>query len=172
MEAKTNFEWFAIQTRTRLEQMAAHTLATLGLETLLPLARIRGRPDRDRERCVRPLFRSYCFARFRPCVDLHRVRYSRGVVRVVGTEETPWPVDESIIEEIRDRLDENGLVELEWQRLRRGDCVRVCDGPLEGWNGVFDGELDDRSRVVVLLHTIQQARVIIERKSLERVESN
>src|SRR5262245_7435561 len=121
METKTEFEWFAIQTRTGLEHVALRTLATIGLDTLLPLARIHGRPPRGRERRIKPLFSGYCFARFRRCVDLQRVRYSRGVVRVVGTEETPWPVEESIIEEIRARLDESGVMELEWQSFRRGD---------------------------------------------------
>jgi transcriptional antiterminator RfaH len=171
MQFTTPFQWFALHTKPAAETIAAQTVSTLGLETFLPIARSvamrRGRPVSF----VRPLFPGYCFARFDAKVHLHAVRYSRGVLRVVGTGEQAWPIDEAIIYEIQSRLDENGEIELCNPSLRRGDPVRVCDGPLAGWTGVFDGELDDQLRVVIFLEAIQQTRAVISRQWVEHADA-
>ncbi len=171
MSPNSGFQWFAIQTKPGAEVIADHTLGTLGLETLLPMVRKSFR--RNERRCcrVRPFFPSYCFARFQPQVHLHCVRYSRGVLRVVGTGETPWPVEESIIEDIRGRVGEDGLIRVTTQPLQAGDRVRICQGPFAGWAGIFDREMDDRVRVVILLEAINLARVVLERDSLELAEA-
>jgi len=44
--------------------------------------------------------------------------------------------------------------------------VIVNHGPLEGTIAKFEQELDDGRRVAILLETIQQARVLIDRDSL------
>jgi transcription termination/antitermination protein NusG len=171
VDTNTTFEWFAIQTKTGAEDAAVHTLATLGLQTFLPLVRTAASRRRRITRRFRPLFSGYCFARFQANAHLHAVRYSRGVLRVVGTEETPWPVEDSIIENIRTRLDGEGVMDLEIRRFRPGDTVRICDGPFEGWTGVFDAELDDHLRVVILLEAIQQARLVMNRDCVELAEA-
>jgi transcriptional antiterminator RfaH len=167
MDTETAFEWFAIQTKTGAEDAAVQTLATLRLQTFLPLALAAASRRRRNTRRVRPLFPGYCFARFRSSAHLHAVRYSRGVLRVVGTEETPWPVEESIIEDIRARLDGEGVLHWGPREFQAGDTVRICDGPFEGWTGVFDAELDDHLRVVILLQAIQQARLVMNRDCVE-----
>jgi transcriptional antiterminator RfaH len=156
-------EWYAIQTKAGAESAAVRTLNTLDLEVFLPLAR------RRPFRCLRPLFPGYCFARFAPPVHLHAVRYSRGVLRVVGARETPWPLADELVAEIRGRLDDDGAVTLERHRFQSGDKVRVCRGPLEGFEGVFDSELNDQLRVAVFLDFIQRARVLLERDWIEPV---
>src|SRR5262245_61721188 len=125
METRTPMDWYAIQTKSGAEWAAVRTLNTLDLEVFLPLAR------RRLSRCLRPLFPGYCFARFAPPVHLHAVRYSRGVLRVVGARETPWPVADGLVAEIRGRLDDDGAVTLERRQFHCGDKVRVCRGPFE-----------------------------------------
>jgi transcriptional antiterminator RfaH len=171
MDTEKAFEWFAIQTKTGAEDAAVQTLVTLGLQTFLPLARTAPSRRRRTIRRVRPLFPGYCFARFQSKVHFHMVRYSRGVLRVVGTEETPWPVEESIIEDIRARLDREGVLDLGLRKFHAGDTVRICEGPFEGWTGVFDAELDDRLRVVILLQAMQQARLVMNRDCVELAQA-
>ena len=171
MKFNSTIEWFALHTKPAMESIAAQTVSSLGLETFLPVARStcmrRGRPAEF----IRPLFPGYCFARFDADAYLHAVRYSRGVLRVVGTPDRAWPIDEAIIREIQARLDENGQVELSSPSLRRGDPVRVCDGPLAGWTGIFDGELDDHLRVVIFLEAIQPTRAVISRQWVEHADA-
>jgi hypothetical protein len=52
-----------------------------------------------------------------------------------------------------------------------GDPVRITAGPLAGWSGIFDSELSDIQRVVILVETLQQGRVVIRRDCLELSEA-
>jgi transcriptional antiterminator RfaH len=166
-----NFEmhWFAVQTRPHSEAAAEAQLRTLPVETFLPFARRAVRHATRTPRLVaRPLFPGYLFAHFRAAVSLRAVRASHGVVRVLGaTHDRPWPIDDSVIDTIRARLGGDGCVELRERSFNAGDPVRVTAGPLAGWSGIFDSELSDAQRVVILIETLQQGRVVLRRDSLE-----
>jgi transcriptional antiterminator RfaH len=139
---------------------------------LLPLAR---RPVRHATRTarmvLRPLFPGYLFGRFCAAVSLRTVRYSRGVLRVLGTGDRPWPVDDAIVADIRERLGPEGCIELAARPFGAGDSVRITSGPLAGWSGIFDCELSDAERVVILIETLKQGRVVIRRDCLELSEA-
>src|SRR5436309_597766 len=139
MPTSEEIQWFAIQARTGAEAVAESNLRALPVETLLPLMR---RPVHHATRAarmvLRPLFPGYLFARFCAAVTLRAVRYSRGVLRVVGGGGQPWPMDDAIIADIRERIGPEGCVELRERPLRVGDQVRIIAGPLSGWAGVFD----------------------------------
>src|SRR6476646_12083078 len=147
MDCLQHYNWFAIQAKPCQEEVAESVVSSLALETFLPRVR------RERfSRCswryeVRPLFPGYLFARFCPVRHLHAVRYSRGVRRVVGAGDTPLPVEEEIVSGIRGRTDGDGCVRLEERSWVPGDVVSLQDGPLRGWTGIFERELDDRRRV-------------------------
>jgi transcriptional antiterminator RfaH len=168
MTTNDEIQWFAIQARLGAEAVAESNLNALPVETLLPLVR---RPVRHATRAPRmvqrPLFPGYLFARFCAAVLLRAVKHSRGVVRVVGGSEEPWPVEDAIIEDIRQRIGPEGCVEMHQRAFRVGDPVCITAGPLTGWSGIFDSELSDAERVVILIETIQQGRVVIRRDCLE-----
>ena len=52
-----------------------------------------------------------------------------------------------------------------------GDRVTIERGPLAGWMGRVEREGDDGRRVTILLETIQQARMVIEKRLLALVET-
>jgi len=120
---------------------------------------------------LRPLFSGYLFARFCAAVSLRAVRYSRGVLRVVGGGDRPWPVDDVIIADIRERIGPEGFLEMLERPLRIGDPVCITGGPLAGWSGIFDSQLSDAERVVILIETLQQGRVVVRRDCLELSEA-
>lgn len=161
-------QWFAVQARPCGEMAAQASLRSLSIETLLPMVR---RPIRHATRSVRfvarALFPGYLFARFCPVNLLRAVSYSRGVVRVVRAGEDPLPVDDGVITSIRERVGADGCVELVEDRLGANDRVRITSGPLAGWAGVFERELSDEQRVVILIETLQQCRVVVSREFLE-----
>jgi transcriptional antiterminator RfaH len=168
MTTSDEIQWFAIQARTGAEAVAESNLRALPIETLLPLVR---RPVHHATRAprivLRPLFPGYFFARFCAAISLRVVRYSRGVLRVVGGGGQPWPVNDAIITDIRERIGPEGYVEMGESSFRVGDRVCVTKGPLAGWSGIFDSELSDAERVVILIETLQQGRVVIRRACLE-----
>jgi transcriptional antiterminator RfaH len=165
-------QWFAIQARTGAETVAELNLRELPIETLLPLAR---RPvhhaTRTPRMVLRPLFPGYLFGRFCAAASLRAVRYSHGVLRVVGGGGRPWPVDDAIVADILGRIGAEGCVELAERPFGAGDSVRITTGPLAGWSGIFDSELSDAERVVILIETLQQGRVVVRRDSLELSEA-
>jgi transcriptional antiterminator RfaH len=164
--------WFAIQSRPGMESAAESNLRALQIETLLPLARrLVHHATRKPRMAVRPLFPGYLFGRFCGAVSLRAVSYSRGVLRVVGAGGRPWPVDDAIIGDIRERIGPEGCVEIGQRAFRVGDSVRITTGPLSGWAGVFNCELSDAQRVVILIETLQQGRVVIRRDCLELSEA-
>ena len=172
MSTSDEIQWFAIQARVGGEAAAEANLRTLPIETLLPLVRRRvHHATRVPRMVLRPLFPGYFFARFCAAVLLRAVKYSRGVIRVVGGGAQPWPLDDSIIADLRERIGAEGWVELRERPLQAGDRISITAGPLAGWSGIFDSELTDAERVVILIETLQQGRVVIRRDYLELSEA-
>lgn len=167
--------WFAVQAKPASEAIAESSLQRMQLETLLPrVARMRKAFSRRRRKGTpanRPLFPGYLFARFSPERSLRAVSYSTGVSRVVGTTERPLPVDDAIIAGLRGQMDAEGCVALQRLALVAGDTVQIMDGPFDTLAGVFERDLSDGQRVVILLRALQQCRVVVDRDSVERAAS-
>ena len=142
-------KWYAIKTKPRQESRAASNLRSWGLETLAPktLSSLASKSARGG-----PLFPGYLFARFDANSLLGRVRFTRGVNDVVGLGESATPVDDSIIALIRSRLDSDGIVRL--RPPTAGMSVEVVSGPMQSLVGVFERELPEQDRVIILLATM------------------
>jgi len=55
-------------------------------------------------------------------------------------------------------------------QFKPGDVVEIQAGPLRGFQGVFEREMSDQERVVILLDTLATStRVQISREQLEKV---
>lgn len=163
--------WFAIQTHRGAENAVGLSLRALSIETLLPLVRRSMRQGtRTLRLAVSALFPGYLFACFCAGDSLRAVSFSRGVVRVVGTRDRPIPVDNSIIESIRERIGVRGYIELN-KRPSINDRVRITSGPLAGWSGVFERELSDSQRVIILVETIRGGHIVARRDSLELADA-
>jgi transcription antitermination factor NusG len=71
-------------------------------------------------------------------------------------------VDESIIESIKSRLKEDGTA-LQGPIFTPGQTVRIQGGAFEGLEAVFERELSDRQRAMVLLQVLSgQTRLIVD----------
>jgi transcriptional antiterminator RfaH len=159
--------WFAIHAKPRRETFAAANISGLGIRILLPLVKIE-RPGYAAPRAAsKPLFPGYLFARFCPEISCESVKSSRGVLRIVSSGRFPIPVRDTVIQEIRDRIEQDGLIRLRSQSLESGTRVLIQEGPFEGLMGRVERELDGGKRVAILLETVMQARVLIERQCLE-----
>lgn len=160
--------WYAIHTKPRQEDVAERNLQRWGLITFNPkLEKVRFLGGK-RQSQIGPLFPGYIFSRFDPAISLRRVRYAHGVRDVVRSGGGPVPVADEIIELIASRMCE-GRVRIETQ-FRPGDRVRIESGPLSGLTGIFEQEMSDRQRVMILLAAIEyHARVIVEKSFLRKL---
>ncbi len=164
--------WYAIHTKPNQENRASENLSAWGVETFAPRLRKPnfGQSGASVVHTVEPLFRSYIFARFDAGKMTHKVRLTRGVRNVVSCGGEPTRIDDEIIHLIQSRV-EDGFVRM-GEDLKCGDNVVIKDGPLQGLSGIFEWNLKDADRVMILLTTISfQAHMVVEKERLKKVSN-
>jgi transcriptional antiterminator RfaH len=147
--------WYVAQTHSREEKKALAHLLRQGFSAYLPQYLKRRRHARKTETVRSPLFPGYLFIN----MDLAKVRW-RAVRSTVGIRallchgDTPVALPEAVIEDIRAREDETGLVPIRQAApFKKGESVQVTEGPLKDQVGWFEA-LSDDERVVVLLNLL------------------
>lgn len=162
-------EWYAIRTKRKEEARAEVNLKSWQVQTFAPKLRELCSSGYSGHYVNKPLFSSYIFARFNATRQLHNINYTRGVQNVVSFGGNPIPIDDVIIDFIKDRVDEHGFVRL-GEELKRGDKVTVKFGPLKSLVGIFQKRIKETDRVKILLDAVSyQNHVLIDREMIERV---
>jgi transcriptional antiterminator RfaH len=161
-----DINWFAIHAKPRRENFAAANIGALGIGILLPRVKVERLVRGAAQQGSKPLFPGYFFARFCPEDSIESVKGARGVLQVVSSGRIPVPVSDDVIREIQDCVLEDGFIKIRRQSLKPGDQVSIIDGPFQGIMGKVERELDDGRRVAILLETLLNARVFIERRWL------
>ncbi len=160
-------KWYLVKTKPLNEKRVFTRLTGAGYECLFP--RIRKKARRTAQVDVRPLFPTYLFVRF-ALEQTRTIRYTHGVSKIVSFGPEPQEVEGRIIDAVRGRMDEEGVVALlskppDW---KPGEKIRIGDGPFSGIEAVFLEELPDRERVVLLLDAVSSFRVVMNKDSIER----
>ncbi len=148
--------------------MADMNLQRLGVEVFNPSFRSttahRCKKQMDRK-C--PLFPGYLFVRVDISAEFRKVTYAHGVVGVVKFGAVPAVVGEEVIHSIKARY-ENGLVVLPPpSSLKPGQVVHITEGPLRGFEAIFEQELNGLERVALLLRVVAyQGRIVVNRSCI------
>lgn len=167
-------KWYAIYTKPRQEERAASNLIAWEIETFAPkLKECRYNPLLHRPvQVIKPLFPSYIFARFDAAKILHKVWFTRGVNNVVSSGGHAVVVSDGIISIIRSQISEEGFIRTS-EEFAIGDKVRIKDGPLHDFVGIFETKTKASTRVKLLLSAVNyQCRVEIETDLIEKVSSS
>lgn len=167
--ANGDFQWYVIHTNPKQEDRAESNLRAWNVETYNPkLREVRHSPYGEPGHIIKPLFPRYIFARFGLKELFHKVRFTRGVYNILGFGNGPTPVDEEIINIIKLRTDNLGFVKI-GPDLEPGDEIIIEDGPLKSFTGIFEQEMKDSCRVMILLNTVSyQGRLIISREQIKK----
>lgn len=159
-------KWYLVKTKPLNEAKIHARFTEAGFESLYPrmLKKIRGKGRTE----IRPFFPTYLFVRF-ALEQLRTIRYTRGVARVVSFGPEPLEVGPEIIEAVRGRMDDAGIVTLvkppvEW---KRGEKIKIGEGPFAGLDAIFVEALPDRERVVLLLEAVSSFKVIVNKELIE-----
>jgi transcription antitermination factor NusG len=148
--------WYALYTKAQKEYHVAQALESQGLEVFLP-AVPRSVRRRDRPRDV-VLFPCYLFARIDfKSVPRSSIAWMPGIRRIVSTGDQPSVVPSVVIEHIREGLDE--VEAFGYGGLKRGDPVKIVDGPLAGLNAIFERPLPPTERVRILVDVLGRLTV-------------
>jgi transcription elongation factor/antiterminator RfaH len=145
--------WYVVQTKPANEERVKGNLLNQEIETFLPLLGTYEYSNRGMVQRVKPLFASYLFARLDLLLHYYKVKYTRGVSKILGSGDGPIPISEKVIETIKARIGEDDLVKLE-DDFNEGDLVQVTSGPLKDLVGVFQKRMSARGRVKILLSLI------------------
>ena len=159
--------WYAIHAKPRQESVATLSLQREKVETFFPQLRRKRTIRRVRKWVTGALFPGYFFARFDAEHCGRLVKYANGVINVVSFGAKPAVVDDIIIETIRQHAEDN-VVTIQPLQFKPGDIVEIQTGPLRGLQGVFEREMSDKERVVILLDALAKgARVEVSREQVE-----
>ena len=157
--------WYVVNTKPKKEFQVAKLFTEGGFTYYNPVYKQEGR--------VRPFFPGYGFLTFDFPGQYQTVKYTRGIKRMVGNKEGPIPIPGEVIRELRAR-EIGGLIELEKHGAapQVGDEIEVAEGPLKGLRGVFQKEIDDKERVMILLSYVSyQGQLLIEKRKLKKASS-
>lgn len=147
--------WYACYTRGRAEKKVDLLLRQRGVETFLPLIRLR-RKWHDRIKTVEwPLFPSYVFVRGLQ-TTLGSILMTPGVTDIVRMNGRPAQVTDAEIRNIAAFAGVLGETEHEPRRvtLEPGQSVKIASGPFQGLDAVVV-EVRGRRRVLVGLRAIR-----------------
>jgi len=153
-----SYPWFALQVRSRYENIVTTQLTGKDYEWFLPTYRCRRRwSDRFKE-IERPLFPGYVFCRLDPLNRLPILTIP-GVALIVGIAKTPVPIDEAEIAAIQ-AVVKSEIPSQPWPFLKIGQRVRIEYGPLCGLEGIL---LDFKGQHrLVLSVTLLQRSVAVQ----------
>ena len=129
--------WYAVYVRSNAEQKVAEALAAKNLPIFAPVNR-EVHAWKDRRKIVRrPLFPGYIFAQFASfSPDRVGVLRTEGVVKILGSANSPEPVPEWEIESLRKMVGSDLPLETH-ELLREGAQVHVRRGALKGLCGIL-----------------------------------
>lgn len=170
VDTTSNSRWYAIHTHLHQEPRAEANLRAWDVETFYPKVREQRRNQFSGAitYLTKPFFPRYLFVKFDVDQLLHKVWFTRGVHSVVSFGGTPSPVEDEVIEFVQRRADDNGFVKLS-DELKPGDKVVMKGGMLDSLIGVFEREMNDSERVMILLQTINyQGHIIVEKNSIRK----
>jgi transcriptional antiterminator RfaH len=160
--------WYVVRSQPHAERRARENLERQGFDAWLPLCRRRRRHARKMEIVLRPLFPRYLFV----AIDLDTTPWRAmlstfGVANVIQGPAGPVPVPDPVIEGLRARADEAGVLDLEPLALQAGAKVRVTAGPFTDVEGIFQARTD-AERVAILLTLMGRAvRVTVPEGDIE-----
>jgi len=146
---KSEKHWYVVLTKPRNEETAQFHLRSKNIEVFypklfLPLSNKSGRQ-------VVSLFPNYLFVH----IDASSPEYSQvawccGIKRLVSFGDTPSPIEDSVIEFMREQADPQGLI-VARSNLKIGDEVQIMKGPFRGLVGIIQEPPDNKSRIRVLM---------------------
>ena len=149
--------WLCIHTGSGFEEFAQQRLKARDIETLYPrTTRIRDYGWGRKKEIIIPFFRRYLFA----YAELEHYLLAafdqrREVLSTLDFGAGPVTVPEIVIDEIRSRMNPDGIITLDdainTSGYKSDEIVMITGGPFCGMAGLFRRDIDEGARVVLFL---------------------
>lgn len=165
--------WYVLHSKPRKENQVAAYLRSQQIETFYPTLKVD--PVNPRASRIRPYFPRYMFVH----VDLDvtgisAVQWVPGAIGIVQFDGCASPVPDAVIYELKRQVAEHNERQASiLDNMRPGDHIRITDGPLAGYEAIFDTRLSGTQRVQVLLEMLgRQIRAQVDGKMIEPLPTN
>ena len=145
--------WYVVQTKPGNEDRVQNNLNRQKIENFLPRLGIYEHRQGTMVHRIKPFFPNYLFAKFDLGLHYSKVKWTRGVNRILGNGTEPIPISGQVISTIKERAGENNLIRLE-DELKEGDAIQVTSGPFKDLMGIFQKKMSSQGRVRILLSLI------------------
>lgn len=143
--------WYVIHCKPRKESQVHRQLQAKSIDVFYPTVRVK--PVNPRAAKIRPYFPGYLFVHVNlAAVGIGALQWIPGVNRMVQFDGQPSPISDQFIRALKDCvaiLNKTGPVDL--SSIKKGDWVRIKDGPFAGHEAIFDMRLSANHRIRVLL---------------------
>lgn len=161
-------QWYAVYTKPRQEKVAQENLQRQGYDIYLPLVHLRKRKKGKLADSVEPLFPRYLFIRLQQGKDnWGPIRSTIGAIDLVKFGQNAAVVPDDFIRYLRENEGADGAHQLPEVEMKKGQPIRLADGPLAGYEAVFL-EKTSKDRVLVLLRLLGgETRVNIDQSEIE-----
>jgi transcriptional antiterminator RfaH len=149
-----NRSWYLVYTKPRQENLAQENLQRQGYETYLPRIYQSRRRNGRHIKTIEAFFPRYLFIKLDTETDNWApIRSTFGVSKMVRFDGIPAVVPEQLIQSLQSNDDEDGIQNLVQKNLMRGDKVTIIDGPLAGYQGIYQQQ-NSAERVAVLVDLV------------------
>ncbi len=164
-----NRAWYLVFTKPKKEYVAQENLARQGYHVYLPL--LASQQSRRGRYCsiIEPMFPRYLFIHLDAIWDNWApIRSTGGVANLVRFGDTPAKVPDELVHFLQSRGAEKDSVQHKQEKcLTAGERVQAIDGPMAGYEGIFESELPNE-RVVVLYDIVgKHTRVTMPRQAVQ-----
>ena len=148
--------WYAVQYKPGQGDRALRHLQNQGVPAFYPKITVEKIKGGKVCRGLEPLFPGYLFIQLDAADPVWaKIRSTRGVLRVVGFAGKPAPIDEGVIDRIREGLDKVA----EQGGIKAGQQVELDEGPFRGLKAVFQA-YDGEARAIVLIQFMQKQQAV------------
>jgi len=161
ISAEDHYRWHAVFCKPQQDARAETHLLNQGFEIFRPKIR-RQQTRRGRRRVrIESMFPRYLFVRLNLFgQDWGPIRSTRGAVGLVRTGQQAASVPLPVIEALRERCDDNDIVNLNGTiDYRPDEPVEIIDGPCAGYKALFKARTSEE-RVRVLLTLLNHERCV------------
>jgi len=144
--------WFVARTKPNREDYAVRTLGLRAVTVFMPrIIEAECYLPAAGFRQPAPLFPGYLFVNVDIASEYHQVIWAPGIRDLVSLGGAPVPVDDLVVEQLRLRCDERGVVHVSPTPLNRGDRVEIAAGPFAGLLATVETVMPRQRRIRLLI---------------------
>ena len=155
---KNDFRWYLVFTKPKEEEKAKKNLENQGFESFMPKISVIKKGEKISSK-VELMFPRYIFTKLKKeDSNWIKINSTYGVNKVVAYGGMPAFIPESLINELKIKCGERGILEQKkiFTNYNKGDRISIKDGIFKGKDAIFLS-YKGKDRVRVLLEIINQS---------------